>query len=489
MDGTKACWASLPRELQLHILEHLATAHGSPTSPRRGIARFASVSKDWQDFFEETTFKNFVLRLPDLIPFRQHTQSPRRRGYVRHIWLRLVEPDPEDEDPAIPWNQSRSHFGPATLYLWDTLASWGVQESREGLTLEISSHTLAGLSTYANCMPKDDVNHYSKHLETGTLAQYDDVEPFGHTGPLWFTHIGQSTSMLSGAVQALFSYDIRLSRIRLPHVEVVTKLLTRRANTRNLHPDSLDQIMKSLPRLKEIHVERWRLRSEYEERRWLKGLNDICRDGFPASVKKFAILHEASNTPYFSRIFRRGVKVDRGELVGSVVQGCLLLEHLALCFIVDADEFLNNAPGFPELKTLTLTAEVFRSESHDSDVEIERRIKIKTLLLLAALAACRMSKLELMEIWNGRNGQASLFRYKVSTVLAEITWKSTHGDAIVDDDVVKAWEATARVHGRSDLRSSVTRLEDDRYRYYGSLLPHLESKEHFIHEVSAAQMK
>ncbi|KAK1638033.1 hypothetical protein BDP81DRAFT_448140 [Colletotrichum phormii] len=434
MHGTKAYWASLPPELQLHILEHLANAHGSPTLPRRGIARFASVSKDWQEFFEETTFKCFVLRLRDLIPFRQHTQSPRRRGYVRHICLRLVEPDPEDEDPAIPWNQSRSPFGPATLYLWDTLSSWGVQESREGLTLEISSHTLAGLSTYANCMPKDDVNHYSKHLETGNLAQYDDIEPFGHTGPLWFTHIGQSTSMLSGAVQSLFSYDVRLGRIRLPSVQVVTKLLTRRANTRNLRPDSLDQIIKSLPRLKEIHVERWRLRSEYEERRWLK-------------------------------------------------------EHLALRFIVDADEFLNNALGFPKLKWLSLTAEVFRGESRDSDIEIERRIKIKTLLLLAALAACRMPKLELMEIWNGRNGQASLFRYKIATGVAEITWKSTYGDVIVDDDVVKAWEATARVHGRSDLRSSVTRLEDGHYRYYGSLLPHLESKEHFIHEVSAAQMK
>ncbi|KAK1673144.1 hypothetical protein BDP55DRAFT_671178 [Colletotrichum godetiae] len=128
-----------------------------------------------------------------------HTK-PQAARYVRHIGLRLVESDPEDEDPDIPWNQSRSPFGPAMLYLWDTLASWGFQESREGLTLEISSYTLAGLSIYTNYMPKDGVNHYSKHLETGNLGQYDDVEPFGHTGPLWFTHIGQSTSMLSGAV-------------------------------------------------------------------------------------------------------------------------------------------------------------------------------------------------------------------------------------------------------------------------------------------------
>lgn len=213
----------------------------------------------------------------------------------------------------------------------------------------------------------------------------------------------------------------------------------------------------------------------------------MCRHGFPSSLKKVAILHEASSTRYFARVFYRGAKVE--ELVSSVVQGCLLVEHLALCFIVDADDFLNNAPNFPELKTLTLTAEIFLGVGGNSDEAVERRMKIKTLLLLAALAACRMPKLELLEIWNGRNGQVSIFRYKVDSGLAEITWKSTQDDVVVDDDIVKAWEATARVHARDDLRSSIIRLPDGQYTYYGSVLPHLESNEHFIHEVSAAQMK
>ncbi|KAJ3939007.1 uncharacterized protein N0V96_011121 [Colletotrichum fioriniae] len=441
MDGAKPCWASLPRELHLHILEHVANAHSSPASPSRGIARYASVSKDWQDFFEGMTFKNFVLRLQDLIPFREHTQSPRRRGYVRHIWLRLEEPHPEEDDPALPWNQSRSPFATATLYLWNTLASWEVDQAGEELTLEISSHTQAGLIRYNNYTPKDDIDHYLKYLETRSLVPYDEVEPFSHTSLLWIAHMGQgqSISMHSGAIKALYSYDLRLSRIRLPSVQVVTKFLMRRANTRNLYPDSLNHIIKSLPRLKEIHFERWRLCSVGAERRWL--------------------------------------------------QGCLLVEHLALCFIVDADDFLNNAPNFPELKTLTLTAEIFLGVGGNSDEAVERRMKIKTLLLLAALAACRMPKLELLEIWNGRNGQVSIFRYKVDSGLAEITWKSTQDDVVVDDDIVKAWEATARVHARDDLRSSIIRLPDGQYTYYGSVLPHLESNEHFIHEVSAAQMK
>ncbi|KAI3558703.1 hypothetical protein CABS01_05372 [Colletotrichum abscissum] len=135
MNGAKPCRASLPRELHFQILKHVANAHGSPITPSRGIAGYASVSNDWQDHFESLIYKNFILRLQDLIPFREHIQSPRRRGYVRHIWLRLEEPQLEEDGPASPWNQSWSPFATAALYLWNTLASWEVDQAGEGLTL------------------------------------------------------------------------------------------------------------------------------------------------------------------------------------------------------------------------------------------------------------------------------------------------------------------------------------------------------------------
>ncbi|KXH30543.1 hypothetical protein CNYM01_02954 [Colletotrichum nymphaeae SA-01] len=117
MNGAKPCRASLLQELHLQISEHVANAHSSRSSPSRGMAGYASVFKDWQVFFESLTFKNFVLRLQDLIAFRARTQSPRRRGYVRHIWLRLEEPHPEEDDATLPWIQSRSPSATVTLYL------------------------------------------------------------------------------------------------------------------------------------------------------------------------------------------------------------------------------------------------------------------------------------------------------------------------------------------------------------------------------------
>ncbi|KAK1712460.1 hypothetical protein BDP67DRAFT_490348 [Colletotrichum lupini] len=53
-------------------LKACRNAHGSPITPSRGIAGYASVSKDWQDYFESLIYKNFILRLQDLIPFREH---------------------------------------------------------------------------------------------------------------------------------------------------------------------------------------------------------------------------------------------------------------------------------------------------------------------------------------------------------------------------------------------------------------------------------
>ncbi|KAF4773303.1 hypothetical protein HER10_EVM0009869 [Colletotrichum scovillei] len=341
MNGAKPRRASLPRELHLQILKHVANAHSSPSSPSRGIAGYAGVFKEWLDFFESLALKNFALRLQDPIPFRVHTQSLRSTS---------------EDDATLPWIQSRSPFATATLYLWNTLASWEVDQAGEGLTLEMSSHTLAKLIRYDNYTPNDDVSRCTPEL---------------------------------------------------------------------LRP----------------------------------------------SLKKLAILHEASSTPYFARVFYRGVKGE--ELVSSIVQSCLLVEHLALCFTVDADEFLNNAPSFPELKTLALTAEIFLGESGDSDEAVERWMKIKTLLLLAALAACLMPKLEPMEIWNIWDGQAA---------------GHTQDDGVVDDDIMKAWRTTASVHARDDLRNSVIRLPGGPYTYYGSVLSHLRSKQHFIHEISAAQM-
>ncbi|OHF02108.1 hypothetical protein CORC01_02687 [Colletotrichum orchidophilum] len=488
MDDMKPCWAALPMELKLLILEQLANAHSFHDSTRSGLAPYASVSRDWQRFFESLTFRNFVLRLKDLIPFREYTQSPRRRGYVRHIWLRLEESRDGEESLGIPvGGSSTNHFGSAMLYLWTTLASWTIEESSEGLTLEMSTHTLAGLIRYARHVPKDDIGHYSKHLETGSLEQYDHVARFNHTSPSWATHIAPSSSMQAGAMRALYTYDVKLSHIRLPPVEVVTKFLTRRANTRNIHPDTLDQIVRSLPRLGEIHFERWRLGREGDERRWLKGLNDMCRYGLPLSVKKLTIFHEEIRVPFFARSAPRRMVME--ELIGSLVQGALHLEHLALCFIIEADEFLSNTLEFRNLTSLTLTSALFIDRSADTDEAVERLMKTKKLLLLAAMAASRMPKLQLIEIWNGGDGQASVFCYKVGGERAEVIWKSTQDELIVDADVLEAWRATARVHGRNELQCSVTRLGIGGFKYYGSVLPYLESKEQVLHKVSAVQME
>ncbi|TQN67756.1 hypothetical protein CSHISOI_07702, partial [Colletotrichum shisoi] len=119
--------------------------------------------------------------------------------------------------------------------------------------------------------PPDDLGLYSKYLETGSLGDYDGLDKFGHTSPKWHDEVASSASRPAGATSNLFTWGtLEFRAIQLPRVEVVTKLLMRRAGTRNIKATGLAQIIKSLPRLEEIRLERWRIGRATQETRWLR---------------------------------------------------------------------------------------------------------------------------------------------------------------------------------------------------------------------------
>ncbi|UQC87186.1 uncharacterized protein CLUP02_12688 [Colletotrichum lupini] len=387
-------------------LKACRNAHGSPITPSRGIAGYASVSKDWQDYFERSTCKApGGAAMSGTSGFALRSLSPKRM---------------------------------ARLYR-------GINHGAHLLQLRCIYGILWRHGKYNNNTPKDDVDHYSSILRPGLLRRMMRPNPSvtrAYSGlPTWVKVkvsrcIPELPRPFSRTMSSLAVYGYRSCK-SLPSFFCGGQI--------NATSDRILWIKSS-----RVFLAQWKF--------ILRGggfAADMCRHGLPPSLKKFAILHGGSSTPYFARVFYRGVEVE--ELVSSMVQGCLLVEHLALCFIIDADDFLNNAPNLPKPKTLTLNADMFLGESGDIDEAIERRTKIKTLLFsLAALAACWMPKLELMEIWNGRDRQVSI--------------------------PLQAWEATARMHARDDLRKSVIRLPDGPYTYYGSVVPHLDSKEHFLHE-------
>ncbi|CCF32333.1 hypothetical protein CH063_00790 [Colletotrichum higginsianum] len=547
MAELKPTTAALPMELQLMIMRELADAHNSPTSRRRGIASYACVSKDWQAFFERLTFKHLIVRPNALPSFRQVTLDPRRQSLVRHVWLRIEKPRPDGEDGLVAlddgWSGSCSVESAIVLHLLTTLSTWTARGSGRGLTLELSSHTYVGLVRYAEYAPSDDLGRYSKYLETGSLGAYDGLEKFGHTSPKWHDEVASSASRLAGATSNLFTWGtVEFRAIQPPRVEVVTKLLMRRAGTRNIKATGLAQIIKSLPRLEEIHLERWRIGRATQEKRWLKGespssheekshliallsfLNadysfartadfaDHLEHGLPPSVKKLAVFHEEIDAPHYA--YSLPFRAPREELDAFLARRTLHVECLSLCFVTEAESFFRHVlqatkvnlgsetdgPAranytepvpFRSLKLLTLTSTCFVPKEGPYWEVYSWQRSVDEVLLSAAVAMAGIPTLQLLEIWSGRDGHASIFRYKVNSNnnSANIVWSSTQDIGVMSSDVIEAWRTTATLSGgRRELKAEVVRLPRGEFEYHGSVLPYLDSQGWIVDPVSAAQI-
>jgi hypothetical protein len=86
-------WASLPVELREAILSFVclpSSAEQCNGSGSSKLARFATVSLEWQTYFEARIFRRLVLD-PGSVGdfdtiFRRHDA---RLGYIRKLWLRI----------------------------------------------------------------------------------------------------------------------------------------------------------------------------------------------------------------------------------------------------------------------------------------------------------------------------------------------------------------------------------------------------------------
>lgn len=136
---------------------------------------------------------------------------------------------------------------------------------------------------------------------------------------------------------------------------------------------------------------------------------------------------------------------DRGSTLvvsQALASASLLLEHLSASFMVDASHFFAAREPTWRWRNLTWLALTSRLLTPDQDAETT-----EDMLQAAAGAATAMRKLETMEIWNGSEGLAMVFRYQRAPAreLAVITMRGTW-ELALHPAVVNAWEVVARRH-------------------------------------------
>lgn len=168
-----------------------------------------------------------------------------------------------------------------------------------------------------------------------------------------------------------------------------------------------------------------------------------------------------------------------------VARASLGLKHLSAAFIVDARDFFVAGLTWPNLTTLALTSRLLAPDAKQEGVD--------TMLKAAAAAAARMPNLETMEIWNGQEGLAGMFRYRSARGgrTAGITWRGTWDLGLGRArDVIQAWEDVANADRRAGLVVGKWEVVDaGKIRFHGDAIHHLGLEAQVMRPVSLYQMR
>lgn len=167
----------------------------------------------------------------------------------------------------------------------------------------------------------------------------------------------------------------------------------------------------------------------------------------------------------------------------ALARASLEFKHLSASFIVDARDFFLTDGTWPALTTLALTSRLLAPDAKQDGID--------GMLKAAAAAAERMPSLETMEIWNGREGLAGLFRYRSARRgrTAGITWRGTW-DLCLGRDVVQAWADVANMERRAGLVvMKEERMDAGKIRFHGDAIHHLGLEAQVVRPVSLYQMR
>ncbi|KAJ4326976.1 hypothetical protein N0V84_002589 [Fusarium piperis] len=482
---------SFPQEIQQMILSEVAQSGD--------LAPYACVNKHWQQFFEARTFRHLIISQGDIKYFDIAVRGGRRR-HVKHVWLRIQLPTQpwmrlkEEEDEEVLWEADRI-FTKSIFDLWEILAKWN-NDQNSGFTFQLSVHSPSDRGNYIrDDFFQRDVDMYQKYLATNSTEAYkasgDVHAPYLKTyrglGGMFGTQMWDRTvADLFGWKPLEFNFHERqdMTPVRedetpeLPSVSVITEFLVRRSQFREIFPTALGKVLSSLPHLGQVAIERWRCVDAGEETLWSQMAKSAFILELPMSVKTLSLYGDKADI-FHEWSSRDVITIGLAKHLRNYGRH---LENVSVSFLIDAKDFFQPfwAAGsectttWENLKTLSLTSQILKSCS---------RSQVNGLLCAAANAATKMPKLQMLELWNGAEGMASVFRYRVEDTVAEVTWLSTHITK-VDQKVINAWTTVAVARGRTDVRVSTHKLDPETIISAGTVLRHLYLREQILHPVS-----
>ncbi|KAM0323114.1 hypothetical protein ACHAQA_008964 [Verticillium albo-atrum] len=452
-------WNGLPAELKSLTLSFaIGAAQQKPKSHL--LASYAVVCKDWQEAVEPANFASLRVTAGDLPDFTSLVVGPRRK-WLKHLLLGIELPKYPKKKNRVPETDDEQTdndiaFSTAIIGLFETLGSWGIEESN-GLEVELCarspSDTLA-MSGAAGISEEGESRYFDSHLDFA----------FHDTG--W---VGQHG---------------------LPSVDVITKISILRRCWRNIDATAMLTLVSSLPRLTEVRYEPFQ---QFDD--GAQEAIDMDRARFlpfwPSTIRRLSLFEHfdhPDDEPTSNLTDEDGNPVedddgfvdedefeaengngddaashhdsiDEGEprtcaaLAITIARRSLQLEELSVSFMADARHFFQpffevrasrqgELPRWPRLRWLTLTSAVIH---YDEDPD-----QLNALFLAAARAARRMPELCALELYSVCKHSGGVFRYAVRRGVASIAWEGTW-DFELGEGVKRAWREVARANANAEL--------------------------------------
>ncbi|KAL7895681.1 hypothetical protein HDV63DRAFT_400986 [Trichoderma sp. SZMC 28014] len=490
-------WHRFPLEIKYEILQKLIDDGGK-------LANFAIVSREWQEKIEPHTFARIRLTASRLANFDAMTS--RNRSLVRYLWLCLELDKYCCLDCAYQGTHNTNDDENDTIMkalqkLFSVLNTWAPDSN---LTLDISVYS------------PSDSEHWLPHLtfepdtprvtrgprqiidQTGRARAVDDRHDLNNVLVEHYTP-GNAINRVFGEImnpdQTIFLPFLDDDQEdewwqQLPLVPAVTSVFLRQQNRRRWKPQSLAQMFSRLPMLRELYYEPWREWSNQEQN---------SRDETHLHLLKYLSLTGVKNLTVFENFNEKyaesfktmdnAFKINRtpSTALGRLLsKASLNFEALSGSFMVDACDFFSkhdqSSQEWPNLTSLVLTSQLLTPQ--------QSRVDIMDMLERAGLAATRMPKLKIMQVWNGRKGLAALFKYELLKEhrAAIITWKGTW-DLILQPSVVETWGAVTNRRGGFELGVVYEKLDDATIRSHGDAIVELKVSERVVRPISLQQIR
>ncbi|KAI7770966.1 hypothetical protein LZL87_004753 [Fusarium oxysporum] len=423
-----ASWNSLPPEVHRMVLQSAIPRKKTPNCPFPTAPVLATVSREWQDFFERRTFKDLALTNSDLYAFAKAVKSDvSRLGYIRTLRLRInlmpysfrLRGKPESATNATHNNQIFTH---AMAVLLKTLASWSGDHGGLELELDVRSPSDCTYFDFINELHDDFLFRFQ---DEGEL--FDAVGEFYETrrqeikerGRPPFLNFLRNWTIQPGydPVSRLRGNDLELKpslikRVRaysqtarnLPATPIVKGLVIRRAAPRLIALQSLGRVLReSFVALESFSYSTYLSRMHYQERDFIEDLSTELFPSLPATLKRFRY----SKRPVLGLCNPRMSDINQSSLSLLFARACHHFTELCVPPDLDPVVFFNEiiARGKCDESKLEKLAMATRYLSQSSNQNM-----VTFCLTLAARAAATMPRLRILEMWCSYTGYACLFR-------------------------------------------------------------------------------